>query len=347
MANQQPILKTMSAAEKERFQADLDALGRKKPADSPADSAAFLAWRNEVWIYLNEHYTAFPGEKDIVDLRVEARTEAINEFCESIDSFDPEQSSLSHYALSSIAKNQRNIYETENAKSMGGAMSMIPKKEKTKTSPGEKAKESQTTPLVLRIDNSTEDTPFTVSEVAVRDDPNGHLLEEAYHHLMVAMILNFWELFCGQKGAKDWLKHFPMWYSEKTKLLQQIGCNWDDTANIMRALDYSYLSFFLDQSFSTKSQQTWDRFQEAELKGEINVPSSKKPIDVKWNSEGWLPLAVPSHYLCSSGIKKKPVPVSTISGQRKKYLQKLDELLYSNNLTENRNIESSDGEIME
>lgn len=297
----------------------LNLLGRKMPKNTPENRAAFRKWKEDVCIFLFENYVHLPDSSTTIegDCHLEARITAVEEFCKGIKSFDPEKGNLANYALRSLKINKTEAYSDQ----------------------GRKPDEPETTSLTV----TDEDGENKELDIPSDESPEARLLEAAYTSQMTAMILNFWGLYNGKKGSEKRRIYFPMWYSEKTKYLQEKGCEWENKADVLRALNFEYLDFFLDRDFSLQAEQSWGNFADADLNEQIAVASSDTPIKAEWSDGGWLAAEVPKHYLYESGRTKSICSDSTISDQRKNYLRELEGLLFEQGLLEKKRFQAKKG----
>lgn len=298
----------------ERQKDQLNQIGARMPANTPENRGAFRKWKEDVACFLFENYVHLPDSSDVIagnrDRELENRIKAVEDYCTAISAFDPTKGSFANYTLRSLKINKKEAF-------IDGTM---------------KGKNAQEDSISVKDQDGEE----TETDISVPDDNSGKMIVEAYTSQMTAMILNYWSLFRGKKGSADRNIYFPMWYSEKTKYLQETGCTWENTADVVRALDFNYLGFFLDNSFSDSALQTWRCFSDACLKGSISVPSAPEPITVAWNKDGWLPSKVPQHFLLQSGRTEKLCADSTISEQRTNYLLELQRLFMQVSLLEGR-----------
>lgn len=287
----------------------LNRIGQRQPPDTPENRGAYRKWKEDVWIFLFENYVKVPDTDDrVIDDDSEIRAIAVEKFCAGLHSFCSEKGSLANYALRALKVNVN-----ENSADMGRKHGDL------------------ITDSTVKIDSDGEETEVDIPTPANNE---ANLFQEAVTSQMTAMILNFWSLFQNSKAKKSWSKYFPMWYSEKTKYLQECGCRWENTADVVRALDFDYLGFFLFEDFSKREFQTWMRFCSSDLKKAISSAKKGGQIDVVWTDKGWLPTDVPQTYLYESGKTPKVLANSVITEQRQNYLRELRRLLCENDLME-------------
>ena len=321
----------------EAQQRELNELGRKKPSALTENEAAFLAWRNNVWIFLWENYAAAAEFTERTGTACEARMEAIQKLCEHLDGFEPEKGDLSNYALRSIADNQRHYYSRQRETTQLGGLKNVPREARQPAPVSGETEETEgepqaARPTVMPIHRGGEADEERTLDLPADSEIDGALLSEAYCQQMSAMILNFKQLYPGNKGNPSKQRYYRMWFSEKTKQLLEAGHIPVNQADTLKAVHFDYLNYFLVENLSLRANQTLSHLLHATPKKKIKVGFQAAPVAVRWTGAGWLDARVPRGYIeqCDG---KAPAD-SVISAQRKAYCLDLKALFRKNDLIE-------------
>lgn len=105
------------------LQKELNDLGAEKPEYAVNNKAAYIAWKNKVWIKLAEHLMNYDVSNPMPDEAVYLQ-EALEAFCKGMKSYSPEQGPFANYATKAIGTNFEQIKNNYRAiKASGGVLS--------------------------------------------------------------------------------------------------------------------------------------------------------------------------------------------------------------------------------
>lgn len=312
------------------WEAALDRIGRQKPENVPGNEAAFQSWVFSVWELLEESIVKL-RESDPISQSLEDYHDAICEFCKYLNSFDPGKQSLSHYANAAIKKNISHM--NSNRKKNPGGISGIG--DNTAANPnGAKTVVVTVTGGAFQptVDDET-DIGNLFGATLLSEDPA--LACEGIDRVfaqITSMVLNFKELCPGKGNNVSRLRYFKMFFSEKVENMLQEHTEVVNEADVLSAMLYAYLTFYLDDDFTPAWKHTIQAIRAAKLKNTVYF--NHKPIAVVRDHEEWLPYNVQRAFI--ETVTGKAPALSTISEFRTTFTSILERLLYVHQQEENK-----------
>ena len=270
---------------------ELDRLGERAEKNTPENQAAYLAWRNAVWETLYACYLADSSYSD-----EQLVSDAISDFCSYLSAYDSGKEKLSHYAQSAIRSNIVHSWE--------------------------KLRKGQNQTESLNFSDADDGEEAERQIASPTADVNHNVYDSGFLTGLTAMVLNFKEVCPGKSGNQRRLEYYRLFFTEKAKHVLDEDCVFPNESDVCRALRCEYLSYFLRGDFSSPGDAHSAfirRLRDALPKATVEV--SGEEVEVKWGSDGWLPLKVPCGFI---GTETGKVPAaSTLSEPRKQFSEQL------------------------
>lgn len=268
----------------------LNRLGNEMPPHEEGNEAAWISWRNKVWVAAMR---ALPCSHPLYDTMNHI-------FMKELSGFDPAKGSLSLF-LSCRVKLRHLTAATNQAA------------ERSRVSSLEALLGEEAEPLTLADTLASADMP--IGQAAESEESSRMVLV-----LLSAMVLNFSQRK-GHANNPRRQKYYQMWYTEKLKHLMESVFTPDQAQvlqsqekQLLEAVQTAYLDFFTPDDCRTL----------AALSRTGTVVRSTGEF-IPFNKDGWLPARVPIAYL--QEIQHTKASNSTISEQRSAYLAELRRVL--------------------
>lgn len=317
----------------EKIQDKLNVLGQCMPIGE-GQEAAFVNWCQNVWIVLYEELVR--SHKDLEPYREDAdsMSAAIEEFCKSLKSYNPEKGSLKAYASGAISKNfiihqntERLVQKTGNLLSEDSLKKKNTLRRRLEKSleqafPDEKeqqlkAFDSSHYPSVAPLTMQSEDGEFDIPLPAKDSNSEEQLLLQSTVTDLVTQLVIFERTRNKRKNSVP-DGFYTLWYTEKLTRIVQNGFFPDDEQDAFHAMDKEYLDFFLEKicrDFKSLSSCLLRKASEV-------FPEETGDDRLHWSNKNWLPAKVPITFLLPEIVNN-----STISRSRSSYEGILLEIL--------------------
>lgn len=270
------------------------------------NQGSFANWIAKIWELLGNNYSRVLNSEDIISDAAEVRQEAVLKLIQGLragkyNPFHERATSLSHFVVSAIKKNERTIWK--------------------------KRMTTERQELQVLDDDTGDDTPIQVKDG--KPGPEELIADENFELVATTMMINFRSMLNGvQSKRKEALYPFyRMWYSEMTEQYIKDEGYLFNLHDVVKALDFAYLLFYLvspkDVSAVKGLRAAIQWVKQAPLRDE--VPFLDKMIPVKVHANNWLFADVPRSYM-ERATGTMPT-TERIGKTRNQYIDALQKLL--------------------